>query len=190
MPLTSRVRCILLFLLATSLAAQERTFDFIGEARFPTGFQFDGVEMGGLSGISYDARQDIYFAISDDRGQKAPARFYTLKIALADGSLRTGDVSILDMTTLINRRGNPYANDTIDTEGIAFFDQHALFISSEGGSQPRFKPFIRKFSTDGAFETSLKLPKKFIPTRHRDRGVRNNRGFEALGITPNRRFLF
>jgi len=165
-------------------------FDFIGEARFPTGYQFAGVEMGGLSGISYDAAQDIYFAISDDRGGKAPARFYVLKIALADGSLRTGDVSILDMKTLINRRGNPYVNDSIDSEGIAFFDRDLLFISSEGGSKPKFKPFIRGFSTGGAFRTSLKVPGKFIPTRHRDRGFRNNLGFEALGITPDRKLLF
>jgi hypothetical protein len=34
--------------------------DFIGRAIFPTGSPFQGTEIGGLSGITYDAEKQVY----------------------------------------------------------------------------------------------------------------------------------
>ena len=39
----------------------------------------EGFRVGGLSGLVYDRRQDLYYAVSDDR--RSP-RFYTLAIPL------------------------------------------------------------------------------------------------------------
>ncbi len=186
----ARVFSLLFFATASALTAQEISFDFIGQAQFPTGYFFEGVALGGLSGISYLADEDVYYCISDDRGRSGPPRYYTLKIALADGSLRTGDVSLLAMTTLQDEKGQPHGNGSIDPEGIALFRPGQIFVSSEGGSDPKFKPFIRKYSAAGSLLQSLPLPKKFMPTKNRDRGLRNNLGFEALAISPDGRYLF
>ena len=45
--------------------------EFLGQAAFETGFQFEGTEVGGLSGITYDPLRDVYYALSDDRGNRS-----------------------------------------------------------------------------------------------------------------------
>ena len=59
--------------LAAPAAADHDRIQFIGEVTFPTGYTLDGVEVGGLSGITWDAAGGVYYAISDDRSQIAPA---------------------------------------------------------------------------------------------------------------------
>ncbi len=66
----------------------------LGEIVLPTGLQIKGVEFGGVSGLDYDAAQDIYYAISDERSEKASARFYTLRI-VADERDCTASISFL-----------------------------------------------------------------------------------------------
>lgn len=79
---------IFLFTNLPSSAVEVSNIEFIGEATLPKGLIFKKTEVGGLSGITYNAKKNLYYAISDDRGQKAAARFYTLKIDLSKGSLQ------------------------------------------------------------------------------------------------------
>ncbi|HSI56121.1 MAG TPA: esterase-like activity of phytase family protein, partial [Ideonella sp.] len=51
---------------------------YLGQQIVPTGTLFEGTQIGGLSGLDYDARSGLYSAISDDRSQNNPARFYEL----------------------------------------------------------------------------------------------------------------
>src|SRR5882757_988184 len=53
---------------------------YLGEFDIPTGFQENGVEVGGLSGIDFDPVTGHYIAISDDRSERGLARFYDLDI--------------------------------------------------------------------------------------------------------------
>ncbi len=55
---------------------------FLGQRIIPTGTQFEGTEFGGLSGIAFDSRRQVYYALSDDPSQLDPARFYTLRIGV------------------------------------------------------------------------------------------------------------
>jgi hypothetical protein len=50
---------------------------FIGEYIIPNGMQFNGTTVGGLSGIDYDTKRDLYYMICDDPSANNPARFYT-----------------------------------------------------------------------------------------------------------------
>src|SRR5262245_9040900 len=59
--------------------------DYLGEVTFPTGTLFNATNFGGISGLTYDAARDCYYAISDDRSVLSPARFYTLRIDVSDG---------------------------------------------------------------------------------------------------------
>lgn len=164
--------------------------NFLGEATLPTGFSFQGTELGGLSGITYNPNKNVYYAISDDRSEKAPARFYTLKIDLSQG-LHEGSVTPLNVTTLLNAENQPFARHSIDAEGIAVTNRETVFISSEGDAQRLIDPFIKEFSlTSGKELRSLPIPDRFLPTASRDRGIRNNNAFESLTVTPNQQYLF
>ncbi|NJO72193.1 MAG: hypothetical protein HC825_12010 [Oscillatoriales cyanobacterium RM1_1_9] len=68
--------------------ADAKKLELLGQATFPTGFMFQDTEVGGLSGITYNPDLDVYYAISDDRGEKTPSRFYTLKIDLTNIDLK------------------------------------------------------------------------------------------------------
>jgi hypothetical protein len=165
--------------------------NFIGSATFPTNYSFQGTPFGGLSGITYDAKKQLYYAISDDRSDKAPARFYTLKIDLSKGSLTDGGVSPVGVTTLFNDNGQPFQAGSIDAEGIALTSKESVFISSEGDVKKPINPFIQEFSlSSGKILTKLPVPKKFLPGKSNKQGVRNNLAFEALTIVPNKKYLY
>ena len=168
--------------------------EFIGEVTFPTGYIFEGTQVGGLSGITYDRFNNVFYSISDDRSQFNPARFYTLSIDLSDGSLDKGDVKFKDVTTLSDENGNPFPEFSLDPEGIAFSERGTLFISSEGERTTTrlINPFINEFSLQGKQFDELPVPDKFEPagTGADDPGIRNNLAFESLTITPNQRYLF
>ncbi|BAY19774.1 hypothetical protein NIES21_56390 [Anabaenopsis circularis NIES-21] len=182
---------ILLIINFSPNAVEISSIDFIGEATLSKGLSFQKTEVGGLSGITYDAKNDLYYAISDDRGQKAPARFYTLKINLSKGLLENGDVMPVGVTMLLNQNGQNFLPTTTDTEGIALTDKDTVFISSEGDVEKLINPFIQEFSlSSGKTITTLPIPKKFLPDKRGKIGIRNNLAFESLTITPNNEYLF
>ena len=51
----------------------------------------------------------MYYSISDDQSQFAPARFYTLTLDVSHDSLANGDVHFAGVTTLEAPGGGPYA---------------------------------------------------------------------------------
>ncbi|MEA5550193.1 esterase-like activity of phytase family protein [Anabaena cylindrica UHCC 0172] len=172
-------------------AVKITSIDFIGEAILPTGLSFQNTELGGLSGITYDAKNDLYYAISDDRGQKAPARFYTLKIDLSQGKLTKNGVIPVGITTLLDKNNQTFKPSITDTEGIALTNQATVFISSEGDVQQLINPFIQEFSlASGKVISTLPIPNKFLPNQKSLRGIRNNLAFESLTITPDNKNLF
>ncbi len=164
--------------------------NFLGEAVFGTGFQLGGTEVGGISGLVYDENNQVYYAISDDRSQNAPARFYNVTIDLSDGSLEDGDVEFVGERTLLDGSGNPFPEGGIDPEGIALTSAGTLFISSEGNANDLLDPFVNEFSLEGEQLNQLPVPEKFLPTEDGTSGIRNNQAFESLTITPDERFLY
>jgi 3-phytase/alkaline phosphatase D len=168
--------------------------EFLGEVTFPTGFTFEGTQVGGLSSITYDRFNNVFYSISDDRSQFNPARFYTLNIDLSDGSLDDGDVTFEDVTTITDENGQPFAPNSLDPEGIAFTERGTLFISSEGerSTTQLLDPFVNEFSLQGQQFNELPVPDRFNPAGvgENDPGIRNNLAFESLTISPDQRFLF
>ncbi|MEJ6483206.1 esterase-like activity of phytase family protein [Nostoc punctiforme UO1] len=180
-----------LFTNLPSSAVEVSNIEFIGEATLPKGLIFKKTEVGGLSGITYDAKNNLYYAISDDRGQKAAARFYTLKIDLSKGSLKKSGVIPVDVTTLLNENDQTFRPSETDTEGIALTNKSTVFISSEGDSTKLINPFIKEFSLSSGKEiTTLSIPNKFLPDKTGKQGIRNNLAFESLTITPDKKNLY
>jgi hypothetical protein len=184
---------ILSFLInnVASASVTVSSIEFIGQAILPTGLSFQKTEVGGLSGITYDSKNDLYYAISDDRGQKAPARFYTLKINLTKGKLTNSDVATVAVTNLLDTNNQTFPPRTTDTEGIATTNKATIFVSSEGDVQQLINPFIKEFSLASGKEIfTLPIPEKFLPDAKGKQGIRNNLAFESLTITPDEKHLF
>lgn len=170
--------------------AQQRTFldislEFLGEYQLPK-IKFQDTTVGGLSGITYDRQRDRFYAISDDRSNLAPARFYTLKLDLSDSKLQ--NVEIENVTFLKPTEGETYPKNAIDAEGIALTPQGTLFISSEGSTRELVPPFIGEFDLKtGTLKQNLPMPETYIPDasgEQQQRGIQNNLGFESLTLNP------
>jgi hypothetical protein len=166
------------------------TLQFLGQAIVPTGTTFAGTLVGGLSSITWDPKQNVYYSISDDPSQSDPARFYTLRLDIGDGQLGSGDVHFTGVTTLLAPDRKPYAPLSLDPEGLALTKDRRLVVTSEGFTDRLIAPFIRLYSLDGAMLESLPVPQQFLPTADHSSGVRQNLAFESAGLPPNGRFLF
>lgn len=172
------------------MASTIKDINFLGEVTFPSDTQVKGTLLGGLSGITYDVKKNIYYSISDDRSQKSPARFYTLTIELDEKSLKT--VKFIDVTLLKNQNGQNFPKRGIDPEGIALTTKGTLYISSEGDSTATnlINPFVNEFSLTGKHLKTLPINQKYLPNAPQTRGIRNNFGFESLTIAPSQNYLF
>ncbi len=167
--------------------AQDRVFldlslDFIDSYQL-TQKNYQDTVVGGLSGITYNPQKDEYYAISDDRSRKSPARFYTLKINLDNNKIN--NIKIEGVTLLKNRQGELYPNNTIDAEGIAFSPRNSVFISSEGVSNRQIPPFINEYDLNGNLLSEVPIPKHYIYDQEKGIGVQDNYGFESLTIKAN-----
>jgi 3-phytase/alkaline phosphatase D len=170
--------------------AKVQELEFLGQAILPTGTQFAGTQVGGLSSITYDAGRGVFYTLSDDPSQLSPARFYTLRVNLADGHLDNGDVEFLDVTTLRGPGGQPFAAQSLDPEGLALTKAGTLVVTSEGFANRLVDPWVRRFRLDGTQIDALPVPEPFLPNAAGTRGVRLNLAFESAGTPPNGRFLF
>ena len=209
-PTRSRLSIILVFLLVSSVllaaagfgvqsvTARARddqvtlaSYELISTVNIPTGTQFEGTEIGGLSSITYDRARDVYYAISDDQGTIDPVRYYTLDIDLSDGQLDPGDISFLDVTTILDASGAPYTPLSLDPEGLALAHEGSLYFTSEGfaARTPPVNPFINRMNLNGRHNRSLLVPDKFLPDGTLTKGVRPNLGFESLNVTPDQKTL-
>ena len=125
--------------------------------------------------------------LSDDQGTIDPVRFYTVGIDLSDG-FSAGDVEVLDVTTLRDAGGQPFAPASLDPEGLTLDRRNdRLVITSEGIANAGIAPFVRTFDLAGQQLGELPLPAAFVPGP--GHGVRQNLGFESAAVTPNGQFL-
>ncbi len=150
---------------------------------------FQKTPLGGLSALTYDRQSDRFYALSDDRSEQAPARFYTLKInvvARDEQRAQIEGVMVEKVTFLKDATGKNYPSQTIDPEGIALSPRGTLFISSEGIPKRGINPFIGEFDLEtGQLQQQIRLPNRYLlPETKEDspRGVQENLGFEPLTI--------
>jgi 3-phytase/alkaline phosphatase D len=162
-------------------------YELIGTVDIETGAEFGGTEIGGLSSITYDPNRGVYYTISDDQGTIDPVRYYTLAIDLSDGQLDPGDITFLDVTSILDPSGMPYAPGSLDPEGLVLAHQGQLYFTSEGFAAPNspVDPFVNRLNLNGRHTRSLPVPDKFLPDDSGTHGVRNNLAFESLNLPPD-----
>jgi hypothetical protein len=165
--------------------------EWIGAAELPAGLTFAGEPVGGLSGIVWDDAAGELLALSDDRSERAPARFYRLGLDLADGRLDSGDVTVRSVFHLAGARGRLFAEKSLDPEGIALAAGR-LFLSSEGDAPRGQAAFVAEADLRGRVRRHLELPARYLPagSGEAERGIRFNLGFESLAATADGRYLF
>lgn len=166
--------------------------DLIGEVRIPAGRTMLGTPLGGLSGITYDAARAAYYAVSDDRSSRAPARYYRLGIDVSEARVERVVVSFTGVVTLTDAAGQPFRSGAIDPEGIVLTPDDTLFIASEGdvAATPLVAPFVAEFGLDGRQRRTLPLPAYVVPSGDGRAGARNNLVFEPLSLSHDGATLF
>ncbi len=142
--------------------------------------RYEGVKVGGLSGLTYDPKRKLYYALADGGSENVPARFYMLSVPLAQGG--PIDPIILDATILRDPKGKPFTGADFDGEAIDLTSEEELLVVSETG------PSIRRFSLGGRFLEELPVPQKFL---QEPKGyARYNQTFESLALSPSGRALY
>jgi hypothetical protein len=172
----------------------------IGSYIIPYNYKFNNTTVGGLSGIDYDKKNDIYYFISDDRSAVNPARFYAAKIAITEKGIDT--VMFKEVQSLLQPNGKPYPNskqnpqNTPDPEAIRYYPKtQQLIWTSEGERIIKGKdtvlenPSIISISTKGDFIDSFPLPSN-LWMHATEKGPRQNGVLEGLTFADNYKTLF
>ena len=159
--------------------------DFLGYSDVLDEQRYEGVKVGGISGLAYNPERDLYYALPDGRGaagslDNIPTRFYTLSAPLEQGRLT--DPTILDATILRAPQGEPFTGANFDGEAIALTSEEEVLVVSE------IEPSIRRFSLDGKFREEMLVPQKFLVAP--EGYARDNHTFESLALSPSGRTLF
>lgn len=175
--------------------AEESTEDpprieFLSDVNIPAHYRAPELgpdELGGISALWYAAAEKRWLALSDARDR---SRFYELQI-----ELRGAPFAVIPRRAVYLRGddGAILAARSLDPEGIVARPDGMLFVSTEGDAlaTPPVPPEILEVDRDGNVRRRFAPPEKFLgdavpPTR----GVRNNRGFEAMAISPDGKTLF
>lgn len=150
------------------------------EFSLKTGTRFSGIEFGGISGLTPTASPHEYLAISDDRSEHAPARFYTITLT---PSAHTWQFALRQSHTLKMPDGRAYATGTLDPEAIVRLPSGDIFWSSEGDRKHR--PALYLADNRGVTKKQFPLPDTFRHNKKKKYGIRRNRGPEGMTLMPN-----
>ena len=157
---------------------------------------FQNTKVGGLSGIDYDKKNDLYYLICDDRSVYNNSRFYTAKIPLLENKIQSIDFQ--NVIILKNESRTAYGNwnstpnTSADPEDIRFNPKtNTLIWSSEGArvvtgeKQVLQNPSLNFMGFKGDFLGNVTLPEN-LKMQQQEKGPRNNGTLE--GITFDKKY--
>jgi hypothetical protein len=131
----------------------------------------DGVTVGGLSSIAWDARSRAWASTVDNHGTD-PSRIWFFRDPLHP--------TVLGGPLVLRRPdGTPYDGNTADNEGLAVLPDGDFLVSSET------EPSIRIFGRDGVQKSSLPVPARFAVTPAGE--ATRNATLEGLTLAPSGR---
>jgi len=168
----------------------------ISSIEIPFDETFQNTKVGGLSGIDYDAKNDLYYLICDDRSMFNDSRFYTAKIRLFENKVE--GIDFQSVSTLKNETGKVYGNwnttptTSSDPEDIRFNPKtNSLIWSSEGArvitadKEVLQNPSLNFMDLKGNFLGNVTLPEN-LKMQQQEKGPRNNGTLE--GITFDKKY--
>ena len=172
----------------------------INSIEIPFETQFQNTKVGGLSSIDYDAKNDLYYFICDDRSVFNDSRFYTARIPLFDSKIQ--QIDFQSVHTLKNKNGAPFGNWTLapstaaDPEELRYNSKtNTLLWSSEGArvlteeQQVLEDPALNYMDLKGNFLSNLPLPKN-LKMQRQEKGPRNNGTLEGITFDSDFKTLY
>ena len=167
----------------------------IGAYEVPKTLAVDGAPFGGVSGVDYDPRTGDWLIISDDRSDKAPARFYVGRLAYD-----AGGVSAFSLKRRFVLRGetgdafpptNSAEGERADAESLRLDPLTGQVVwTSEGDPARGFDPAVRRAGLDGASLGGVALPAGLAFDPRGLSGARANLTVEGLSFSPDGQSLW
>ncbi len=162
----------------------------VSSIEIPFDKTFQNTKVGGLSGIDYDAKNDLYYLICDDRSMFNDSRFYTAKIRLLENKVE--GIDFQSVSTLKNETGTAYGDwnttptTSADPEDIRFNPKtNTLIWSSEGArvitadKEVLQNPSLNFMDLKGDFLGNVTLPEN-LKMQKLEKGPRNNGTLEGI----------
>jgi hypothetical protein len=172
----------------------------ISSIEIPFDKTFQNTKVGGLSGIDYDAKNDLYYLICDDRSMFNDSRFYTAKIRMFENKLE--GIDFQSVSTLKNETGEAYGNwnttptTSSDPEDIRFNAKtNTLVWSSEGArvitadKEVLQNPSLNFMDLKGNFLGNITLPEN-LKMQKLEKGPRNNGTLEGITFDKNYKNIY
>lgn len=161
----------------------------VGTLDLPKDMSVDGAPFGGVSGVDYDRRTGDWLMISDDRSDKAPARFFVGRLDYDATGVK--GLRLTRQVPLRRQDGATFSaaeGERPDAEALRIDPRSGdLVWATEGDAARGFDPAVRWMGRDGAARGTIPTPLafRFTPT-----GARPNLTFEALSFSPDGRGLW
>lgn len=176
------------------VAADVGALRLIGVRALPAKAVARGEVVGGLSGIDYDPAADRWLAVSDDKAEFGPARFFTVRLDYDASAFRA--VTIEGVTVLRQQDGSLYPDkphfkadrrgDVPDIEALRLDPRDgSIWYASEGDRALGLDPFVRRAGRDGAFLSAVLLPPGHAFAPDGRPGVRPNLSIEGIAFTTD-----
>ncbi|GAA4676834.1 esterase-like activity of phytase family protein [Gordonia humi] len=156
---------------AQAAPASPIRLSYVSTSQLANGTTVAGHRVGGLSGLDYEPRTGQFVAISDDKGDHGPARYYRLP---ASGVL-TGHPAPTEAPLL------GLAPQTFDLESIRLRPDGNAIVTSEGVTATKAAPFVREYTSFGIPVRDYPIPARYrsAGTSH---GFRDNLAFEGSAV--------
>ncbi|WKL43031.1 esterase-like activity of phytase family protein [Flavobacterium sp. ZE23DGlu08] len=172
----------------------------VSSIEIPFDKTFQNTKVGGLSGIDYDAKNDLYYLICDDRSMFNDSRFYTAKIRLLENKVE--GIDFQSVSTLKNETGTAYGDwnttptTSADPEDIRFNPKtNTLIWSSEGArvltadKEVLQNPSLNFMDLKGDFLGNVTLPEN-LKMKKLEKGPRNNGTLEGITFDFNYKNIY
>jgi hypothetical protein len=185
---------------ATQTTADIRGLRFLSQYDLPFNLSYNNTIVGGLSGIDYDAKNNLYYLISDDRSDRNPARFYTAKIFFSEKKIDS--ISFTGVKYMLRVDGQAYPNNkqdarqTPDPEAIRFNPVSGMLAWSSEGERivtdrdtVLGNPSIVLIRPGGGYIDSFILPGNLF-MHATEKGPRRNGVLEGMTFADNYKTLF
>lgn len=148
-----------------------------------------GTQVGGISGIDYEPKWDMWALISDDKGDHGPVRGYLAEVDISGERLVGVEVNLL--LSMCWGTGELMKGAQYDGEAIRilphadYFGEATMVWATEGSAQRGEPARVYEVCTGATRMDSWTAPEWAKPVG-RSSGARHNRAYESIAVVAER----